>query len=221
MDAIEALKSLNWFEIFIGLVILVLAGQFLYKTFIEDILYKHGWESAKMRQRREDHELLKATTELAATTAKNLDKLQTRHNHDEEEFRNNLNNYMEESRRDRKALHEEMSRFSEARVHDREQSFKIQKELTDSIKTVADNQQVRNKQIEALMCGSKELLGDTIDQRYSKYIALDGIPENEVAEFEEIYNAYSGLNGNGTRKAKYFYVKDHLKVIPVETTLVK
>lgn len=70
------------------------------------------------------------------------------------------------------------------------------------------------------MCGNKELLGAEIDRRYREYISLDGIPESEVDEFNDIYSAYKRLNGNHRRDAKYNYVKDHLSVIPVETTLV-
>ncbi|MCI8661520.1 MAG: hypothetical protein HFG54_14965 [Lachnospiraceae bacterium] len=71
------------------------------------------------------------------------------------------------------------------------------------------------------MCGSKELLGAEIDKRYREYIALNGIPESEVSEFDDIFNAYKGLMGNHTRDTKYNYVKNHLTIIPVETKLVK
>ena len=195
MDALTGLKNINWFDVIIGFVALVLAGQFIYKTIFEGIIQKFGWETKKMRERREAYEQLKAITELAKTTAENLNKLQTRHTQDEEEFRNNLNNYIEESRADRKALHDEMSKF-------------------------AEGQGSRDKQIEALMCGSKELLGSTIDQLYSKYIELDGVPESEIDEFDDIFHAYKKLNGNHRRDTKYNYVKTHLRVIPVETKLV-
>lgn len=67
------------------------------------------------------------------------------------------------------------------------------------------------------MCGTMELLGDKIDQRFSKYIAMKGIPENEVAEFDGLWNAYHNeLNGNHGRTQKYKYVKEHLPVLPIE-----
>ena len=110
-----------------------------------------------MKQRRQDEELLKttaelakATSELAKTTAENLDKLQQRHTKDEEEFRNNLNNYIEESRKDRKALHDEMTRFADNRVNDRKQSLEIQKELKDSIQNLVDGQHNRDEKISNL-----------------------------------------------------------------------
>jgi hypothetical protein len=123
---------------------------------------------------------------------------------------------------------EAIKELSERHNQDTQQSIehdqKIEKELSgliDEIKNEIHSYEVsRDKQIAALMCGSKELLGDTIDQRYSRYISLGGIPENEVAEFDDIYVAYKGLNGNHTRDTKYSYVKNHLPVIPVETKLV-
>ena len=55
-----------------------------------------------------------------------------------------------------------------------------------------------------------ELLGDKIDQRFSKYIAMKGIPENEVDEFDGLWNAYHNkLNGNHGRTQKYKYVQKY------------
>lgn len=119
-----------------------------------------------MKQKREETallrdtaELAKTTAELAKTTAENLDKLQKRHTKDEEEFRNNLNNYMEESRKDRMALHNEMTRFTDNRISDRKQSLEIQKELKDSIKVLTDGQHDRDAKINNLtdMFVSKEI----------------------------------------------------------------
>lgn len=123
---------------------------------------------------------------------------------------------------------EAIKELSDRHNKDKESSIehdkKIEQELSNFIKEIKNEihsyEASRDKQIEALMCGNKELLGDTIDQRYSKYISLGGIPENEVAEFDDIYVAYKGLNGNHTRDTKYQYVKNHLPVIPVETKLV-
>lgn len=85
---------------------------------------------------------------------------------------------------------------------------------------VSDHEKEWNKQMEALICGSKELLGAEIDKRYREYISLDGIPESEVDEFDDIFNAYKNLKGNHSRDTKYNYVKNHLTVIPVETKLL-
>lgn len=213
MDALQDLIQYNWFIVVSAIITAMLAFKFLSDLF-EWFIKKFGIETKSMREKRENKELLK-------TTAENLAALQTKHTTDEETFRKNLNDYIEESREDRKALHEEMKQYSENRIADRKQSFQIQKELTDSIKEIVNGQGDRDKQISALMEGSKELLGDTIDQRYNKYIALDGIPQNEVDEFDAIYNAYKGLKGNHGRETKYKYVKEHLQVLPVKTEIIK
>ena len=117
-------------------------------------------------------------------------------------------------------MREEIKTFTNNRLHDREHSIEIQKELNNSIKAVAAGQKTRDMQIEALMCGTKELLGNAIDERYTRYVSLKGIPENEVDDFDDIYVAYRKLHGNHGRETKYNYVKKHLPVIPVETKLV-
>lgn len=223
MDAIENLKQLDLWSIFCGFIVILIAISFLqglWEKTIGRILKKLDIETKAMRKKRENQEKLDAVIELAKKTAENLDKLQQRHANDEEDFRNSLNNYMEESRKDRKALHDEMTKFTSNRISDREQSLQIQKELSDSIKGLINGQKDRDEQIIALMCGTKELLGSTIDELYEKYINLNGIPQNEVDEFDSIYGAYRGLNGNHGRQTKYEYVKEHLPVIPVKTELV-
>ena len=168
--------------------------------------------------------------ELLVQTSQNLDSLQNQHVKDMEEFRNrqaenvaqsikhderirdDLQAFMTEVRDAIKQLNNQMKQYNENRVHDRAQSFEIQKQLNER----SDD---RDKKIEALMLGSMELLGDKIDQRFSRYVSLDGIPENEVEEFDGIFAAYKALNGNHKREEKYKYVKNHMKVIPIESKL--
>lgn len=168
--------------------------------------------------------------ELLMQTSQNFTKLQSQHLKDMEEFRkkqdenvaqsirhderirNDLQEFTTEVREAINQLNNQMEQYNENRVHDRAQSFEIQKQLNER----SDD---RDKKIEALMLGSMELLGDKIDQRFSRYVALDGIPENEVEEFDGIFAAYKALNGNHKREEKYKYVKNHMKVIPVESKL--
>lgn len=99
----------------------------------------------------------------------------------------------------------------------REQSMDIQKDLKDSIELLTKADVARSEQIESVMVGIKELLGDTIDQKYEKYIRLGGIPSDEVDEFNSVFSAYEKVNGNHNRKKKYDYVMDNLPIIPVTT----
>ena len=168
--------------------------------------------------------------ELIVQTSQDLATLQKQHVKDMEEFQKRQDENVSQSIAHDKVIREElqafttevrdainllnaqMQQYNENRVHDRAQSFEIQKQLNER----SDD---RDKKIEALMLGSMELLGDKIDQRFSRYVALDGIPENEVEEFDGIFAAYKALNGNHKREEKYKYVKNHMKVIPVESKL--
>lgn len=212
MGALENLVHYNWFTVVFALIAAMVAFKFLSELF-EWFIRKFGLETKSTREKHEAQKLLN-------DTAKNLTLLQNRCTKDEKEFRDSLNEYIKESRADRKALHDEMKQFSQNRVDDRHQSLQIQSELKDSIKEIIKAQEDRDNQIVALMEGSKELLGDKIDQRYDKYISLGGIPQNEVDEFDSIYEAYRGLNGNHGRKTKYEYVKNNLPVLPVKTEVV-
>lgn len=212
MDDLKQLIQIDWWYVFIALCILLVAVKFVW-TLLDWLLFeKLGIETKKMKQKREDNELLRATAALAKTTAENLDKLQKRHTKDEEEFRNNLNNYMEESRRDRKALHDEMKKFEDNRVSDRKQSLEIQKELKDSIS-------VRDEEIGSLIVANKEMLAEKINEKYKYYISIKGIPEDEYDEFVSLHKAYNGVGGNHHGDAKFQYCVDHLPIIPVETKL--
>lgn len=168
--------------------------------------------------------------ELIVQTSQDLATLQKQHVKDMEDFQKRQDENVSQSIAHDKVIREElqafttevrdainllnaqMEQYNENRVHDRAQSFEIQKQLNDR----SDD---RDKKIEALMLGSMELLGDKIDQRFSRYVSLDGIPENEVDEFDGIFAAYKGLGGNHKREEKYKYVKNHMRVIPVESKL--
>ena len=213
MDNLEQLTQIDWWQVLIAIILVLVCLKFIWSLLDWLLVEKLGIETRKMKQQREDRELLKKTTELAEKTAENLDKLQARHTQDEEEFRNNLNNYMEESREDRKALHDEMSKFTENRIHDREQSLQIQKELNESI-------YCRDAQIEALVIANKEMLAEKINEKYKYYISIKGIPEDEYDEFVSLHNAYNGVGGNHHGDAKFEYCIEHLPIIPVETKLV-
>ena len=157
MSDLKQLMQIDWWYVITALTILLLCIKFVWSLIDWLFFEKLGIETKKMKQKRQDNELLKTTaelakttSELAKTTSENLDRLQKRHTKDEEEFRNNLNNYIEESRKDRKALHDEMTRFADNRVNDRKQSLEIQKELKDSIQNLVDGQHNRDEKISNL-----------------------------------------------------------------------
>ena len=218
MDEIVTLVEIDWKSVIIALVLALGFVVALLKA-LEYLAEKFGIETKKQR----DHKLL-------IQTSQNLTALQEQHTKDIKEFKDsqteNVNQsirhdeiikeelkvFIDEIRSSIVSLTNQMNQYSENRVHDREQSFEIQRQLNKR----SDD---RDKKIEALMLGNMELLGDKIDQRFSRYVALDGIPENEVEEFDGIFAAYKALNGNHKREEKYKYVKNHMKVIPVEAKI--
>lgn len=213
MEELKQLVQIDWWYVIIALLLLLVCVKLVWTLFDWLLFEKLGIETRKMKQRRQEREQLEATSELAKTTADNLIKLQDRHMKDEEEFRKNLNDYMQESRQDRKALHDEMTNFANNRVSDRQQSLEIQKELKDSIAA-------RDVQIESLIVANKEMLAEEINKKYKHYISIKGIPEDEYDEFVSLHKAYNGVGGNHHGDAKFQYCIDHLPIIPVETNLV-
>lgn len=215
MNEIVTLVEIDWRQVIIALVLSLGVVVSVWKAG-EFICSKLGIETRKQR----DHKLLNQTIE-------GLAKLQDKHMSDMNEFkrtqeenvqqsirhdemiRDELRSFTSEIRNSIEKLNNQMKEYSDNRIHDREQSFEIQRELKNDSKS-------RDVQIEALMAGSMELLGDKIDQRFSRYVELGGIPENEVEEFAGIYNAYKGLGGNHKREEKYLYIKNHMKVLPVK-----
>lgn len=213
VEILEQISQIDWWYVVIAILLLLICVKFVWSLFDWLFIVKLGIKTKKMRQREEESAQLKTTAELAKTTAENLDKLQKRHCKDEEEFRKNLNNYMKESREDRKALHEEMKVYSNNRINDRKQSLEIQKELKDSIAS-------RDTQINALIDANKETLAAKINEKYKHYISIGGIPEDEYDEFVGLHRAYKGVGGNSHGDAKFEYCMKHLPVLPVDIKLV-
>ena len=213
MADIAKLADINWF-VWLLTGLMLLSGLIAVWKIISEALAIIGKPIGWYKQRAKDHEMvLENTTAIKELAALHAQDTKIANEHDEK-LREELSTFMTEVKTDIKT-------FADNRTSDRAKSFDIQKELSDAIKTVAQGQAVIDKQIEALMIGSMELLGNTIDERYEKYISLGGIPQNEIDEFDSIYEAYRRLNGNHGRQTKYEYVKNHLPVIPVKTELVR
>lgn len=219
MEEIMPLITIDYSSIFIS-VLSILVGIKAVVSLFEWIISKLGLETKWMRKRREEHDLL-------LQTSQNLSELQKKHNYDvkqsiihDDRIRNELSEFMSDIRESILMTQNEIKQFAENRIHDRDQSKEIQKELSESIKIITEKSSEQNRQIEALALGSKEVLGNIINERYQKYLKLNGIPADEVDEFTNIHAAYKALNGNHNGDLKYKYVTEHLDVIPVETKLI-
>lgn len=116
--------------------------------------------------------------------------------------------------------------YCDNRIHDREQSFEIQKQLTasitkltEAIEKIEEFNSVKEKQLDNLIESQKEILAEKINEKYKYYLSIDGIPEDEYDEFVSLHEAYNSTGGNHHGDAKFNYCINHLKVIPVVTEL--
>ena len=128
--------------------------------------------------------------------------------------------------KDIKDLKDTTDKYCDNRIHDREQSFEIQKKLTESMEKLADAigrieelNSVKEKQLDNLIESQKEILAEKINEKYKYYLSIDGIPEDEYDEFVSLHEAYKSTGGNHHGDAKFNYCIKHLKVIPVITEL--
>lgn len=160
METINQLQELNYGYLLFGFVVILTAWKFiasLWESTIGKLLKKLDIETKKMREKREEHELL-------IQTAKNLAELQNKHQEDveqsiahDERIRNDLAVFMTEMRDSISKTQSEIKKFAENRVHDRQQSFLIQKELTDAQKELTDSQK-------ELSCSLKDIRDMVLDR---------------------------------------------------------
>lgn len=219
MDEIKELMKVDFASLSISVVI-VLTGIKSITTVFEWAIEKLGLETKWMRKRREESELL-------VKTSKNLTRLQEKHAEDvkqsiihDNKIKEELGIFMDDMKQSITETQKEIKIFAENRVNDRKQSLQIQKELTDSIKSIVVRNSDKDLQIDNLMIAQREVLADKINEKYKYYISINGIPEDEVDEFTNLHSAYKGVGGNHSGDAKFEYCMNHLPVIPVETKLI-
>ncbi len=219
MSEIIELTKINFSSVFIA-VFVILFGIKAIVSLFEWIINKLGLETKWIKKQREEHELL-------IQTSQSLAELKEKHNHDVEESNSHdenikaeLQSFMSDMKESITNTQNEIKQFAENRVHDREQSLQIQKELTNSIKEIVATNSSKDLQIDNLMAAQREVIADKINEKYKYYISIKGIPEDEVSEFTNLHTAYKGVGGNHSGDAKYEYCINHLPVIPVETKLV-
>ena len=219
MDEIIELTKIDFTYVFIA-VFLILIGIKMIISLFEWVVDKLGLETKWMRKQREEHDLLLQTSKsLADLQAQRLEDTRQSDEHDEQ-IRNELTSFIEEMKNSILETQKDIKLFADNRIHDREQSLKIQKELTDSIKSIVDRNTIKDEQMRNLMIAQREVLADKINDKYKYYISIDGIPEDEVDEFTSLHAAYNGVGGNHKGDAKYEYCINHLSIIPVEKKLI-
>ena len=183
--------------IFVIMAAIVFAWQLIGK-FSELIGKPFKWYTS----RNKDHEELKNLVGELKTHKENNDKV-------EEVFVKFMNE-----------MKAEMQKYNDNRIHDRQQSFDIQRQLTSTMDKMAESAGENKVLIDALLAAQKEMMAEKINEKYKNYIAMDGIPEDEYDEFVALHAAYNGVGGNHHGDAKYNYCINNLKVKPVEIKVV-
>lgn len=219
MDEIKSILEIDLNQ-FIFTVFVILLGLRVMveviKWFLFDLL---GIETKSMRLKKEEHELLIQTSnDLKILAEKHAEDVKQSIEHDKR-IQNNLDACMIEIKNSLSETQETIKQFTENRIHDRQQSFEIQKELTDSISKIVEGNETRDEQIQNIVVSQKEELADRINQKYKHYLSINGIPEDEVDEFVSLHAAYKAVGGNHHGDAKFNYCMEHLSIIPVEVKL--
>lgn len=201
MDELNELSQINWWYVIFALILLFICVKFVWSLCDWIFFEKLGIETRKMRQRKQESELLKKTADGLNTLGK-----------DETELKQCLSSFIEETK-------------NAFQIQDKsnrehwEESKQIRKELAETIKELADDNQKKSEQISSLIVANKEMLAEKINEKYKYYISINGIPEDEYDEFVSMHKAYNGVGGNSHGDAKFEYCMEHLPIIPVETKL--
>ena len=172
MDQIEALFSVDWKSVIIAIFIALFSFQITIRLFQWLLFDFFGIETKAMRQRKEEHRLL-------LQTANDLKELSMQHKEDvrksiehDQKIQNNLDNCMTEIKMSLEETQVAIRKFTENRIHDREQSFAIQKELTESMTKISDSNNIRDEQLNDIVWSQKESLADRINQKYKHYLSI-------------------------------------------------
>lgn len=218
MDEINQLLSIDFKTWIVALFVILVAVKAVAELF-EWFVNKIGLETGSMRRKREDRELLSSLSDNIKTlTEKHNQDVSTLMNRDIE-IENELRQSVQEIKLSSKETQEKIHEFTENRIHDRQQSLEIQRQLLDCINKITSDGEKQDEQLQNIIDSQRELLGDKINHRYKRYLSLGGIPEDEVDEFINIHLRYKACGGNHNGDMKFEYVMEHLPVIPVETTL--
>lgn len=193
---LQDIDLLGWFIITIGI---VGAGVFLYKLFAKDIIQEHGIETAKMRQRREDHELL-------VKTSKNLALLQEKSEKDDRGLEVALETFMGEVRDSFERVDQKIEGFYENQSKYRGQSLEKQKEWTDKIDDVFDKLEDMQKQTDERFAQSEAKtnkrvqsdIKERIAQSYRRYNISKKITHMELEALEDLIDTYENFGGENS-----------------------
>ena len=212
MNEIIELTKVNFSSVFVAVFVILLGVKTIVSLF-EWVVNKLGLETKWMRKHREEHDLL-------IQTSQNLAALQKQHTHDVEEsdahdenIKEELSAFISEIKTSISDTQSELKQFAENRVHDREQSFKIQKELTDSQNNLAESLSSISEKIDKMQHttdlrfkeseekNNKRIraeLKDKIGQSYRYYHERGKINDMELEALEDLIEEYEEADGKNS-----------------------
>lgn len=212
MDAATELMKIDYGYVFLSICAILLGVKFVSSLF-EWVIEKLGLETKWMRREREDHELL-------IKTSKNLAELQKKHDKDENDLKECLMSFIDESRKADEEMRNRIKKIDQDNHCHWETSKDARSVINDTLKSITETNLTKDKQIDSLIVAQKEMLAEKINEKYKYYVSIKGIPEDEYEEFVSLHKAYNGVGGNHNGDAKFEYCINHLPIIPVETKLI-
>lgn len=166
MEELLSLTDIDWLQVAIGVVAAFLFFKFIVSSY-EWLATKYGFETKKMRERREDHELL-------IKTAKNLAALQEKHKADDKKHENYENDiksclasFIAETKKENDALRAEIKVFADNRINDRQVSIERESKLNKRIDHMAEADKYRDEHIDALSSNLNKLTNMLVDKEIS------------------------------------------------------
>jgi hypothetical protein len=127
VEAFEATFKLPWITILISLVIILVAIKGIWEL-IEWFMKKFKIETGSMKEKRETRELLTQNSNQLAQLVQDFEE--------DHELLLETSNELKELKKSEKT---DIENFKNNRIHDREQSFEIQRQLTDAIDKINDS----------------------------------------------------------------------------------
>lgn len=106
----------------------------------------------------------------------------------------------------------------------REQSLEIQRQITSSLNSLDEktkNVTVASEQLNAVILGVRnaliEILNDRLTQKCNFYTHSKGIPEDEIEDFQRMFDVYKAIGGNHGLEVRFNKTKNELPIIPYKT----
>lgn len=76
--------------------------------------------------------------------------------------------------------------------------FILQQQLKENRKLAKEREEEKVKRDAALENGMRQLLSVRLEEMYDQYVECESIPRRVYTRWGKLYEAYKGLNGNGT-----------------------